>query len=294
MTHRQFASLAHKMKAGDLLGEIQANGYFNQLKPTAKLDLTTVEKWLRNSWNTESVLGQNQNIIANTGQPFVMQWAFPQAYYAAFTSTLALYKAVGFTQESHTGVLNYFGQLVSENKMPAAISFYSTGPKPKITYGNIVKPQGIEVIAFDPSDSATIDNQICQFLKSTRENKLDDKVPDFKFKNAAGGPRKILNPAMWQTVSDKVGNTTILDLLYRKRIKANYQNIDTFSATPFKAAEVLNNLLIVNDRICLTMEAYIAKAIGIQIYEPMVTGYATKITGGNVINRLGEIKQIVK
>lgn len=294
MTHRQFASLSHKLLNSDIENEIINLEFFvKRLEKAKNLNLDDVEKCLKNSWNTENVLIQNKSIIENTGQSFAMQWAFPQAYYSTFGSLLAHFKALGYTQESHTAVLKNFSSLVEQNKFPESICFYCTGAKNNFSYVNIVKPNDVASIEFDITDIKTIDNQICQFLKATREIKLDDKAPDLKFKNGKGQRRKKLTQSMWQQVSNALGHTTIMDLLYRKRIKANYQDIDTFSSSHFKGLEVLVNLSAVVSRLNLINETYIAKAIGIDNYEAMLNRHLKKVNNVTVKTRFETIKIII-
>ena len=294
MTHRQFASLSHKLVSADIENEIINLDFFvNRLEKAKNINLDEVEKWLKNSWNTENVLIQNKSIIENTGQSFAMQWAFPQAYYSTFGSLLAHFKALGYTQESHTAALKNFSMLVELKKFPESICFYCTGGKKNYEYVNIVKPDDVASMDFDTGNIKTIDNHICQFLKATREIKLDDKAPDLKFKNGKGQRRKKLSPAMWQQVSNALGHTTIMDLLYRKRIKANYQDIDTFSSTQFKGIEVLTNLSAVVNRLNLVNETYIAKAIGFDNYEAMLNRHLKKVNNETVKTRFETTKTII-
>jgi uncharacterized protein (UPF0332 family) len=294
MTHRQFASLSHKLVSADIENEIINLDFFaNKLEKAKHLNLDEIEKWLKNSWNTENVLIQNKSIIENTGQSFAMQWAFPQAYYSTFGSLLAHFKALGYTQESHTAVLKNFSSLVEQNKFPESICFYCTGGKKNYNYINIVKPNDVAPMDFDINSMKTIDNHICQFLKATREIKLDDKAPDLKFKNGKGQRRKKLSPAMWQQVSNALGHTTIMDLLYRKRIKANYQDIDTFSSTQFKGLEVLTNLSAVVSRLNLINETYIAKAIGLDNYEIMLSRHLKRVNNDTVRARFETTRTII-
>jgi hypothetical protein len=294
MTHRQFASLAHKLVNADIENEIINLDFFvNRLEKAKNLNLDEVEKWLKNSWNTENVLIQNKSIIENTGQSFAMQWAFPQAYYSTFGSLLAHFKAVGYTQESHTAVLKNFSSLVEQKKFPESICFYCTGGKKNYEFLNIVKPNDVAPMDFDTGNLKTVDNHICQFLKATREIKLDDKAPDLKFKNGKGQKRNKLSPAMWQQVSNALGHTTVMDLLYRKRIKANYQDIDTFSSSQFKGIEVLTNLSSVVDRLNLINETYIAKAIGLDNYEAMLNRHLKKVNNKTVKMRFETTKTII-
>lgn len=294
MTHRQFASLSHKLVAADIENEIINLDFFvNKLEKGKNAKLDEIEKWLKNSWNTENVLIQNKSIIENTGQSFAMQWAFPQAYYSTFGSLLAHFKALGYTQESHTAVLKNFAILVEQNKFPESICFYCTGSKKNYGFVNIVKPKDISPMDFDTNNIKTIDNHICQFLKATREIKLEDKAPDLKFKNKKGQRRKKLSPSMWLQVSNSLGHTTIMDLLYRKRIKANYQDIDTFSSPQFKGIEVLTNLSLVVSRLNLINETYVAKAIGLDNYEAMLNRHLKNVNNSAVKTRLETTKTII-
>jgi uncharacterized protein (UPF0332 family) len=294
MTHRQFASISHKLSSADIKNEIIKLDFFvNRLEKAKNLNLDEVEKWLKNSWNTENVLIQNKSIIENTGQSFAIQWAFPQAYYSTFGSLLAHFKALGYTQESHSAVLKNFSSLVEQNKYPESICFYCTGGKKTYEFVNIQKPNDIASMDFDTKNILTIDNHICQFLKTTREIKLDDKAPQFKFKNGKGQRRKKLSPAMWQQVSNALGHTTIMDLLYRKRIKANYQDIDTFYSAQFKGLEVLTNLITIVSKLNLINETYIAKAIGLDNYEVMLNRHLKKVNNETIKARLETTTAII-
>lgn len=294
MTNRQFASLANKLNNADIENEILNLDFFKyNLKSSKNLNIEEIEKWLKNSWNTENVLIQNKTIIENTGQSFSMQWAFPQAYYSTFGSLLALYKTTGQTQESHTAVLKHFSTLIEQNKFPQSISFYCSGGKNNFSYFNIEKSNELNTMDYDVTDTETIDNQICQFLKATREIKLDDRAQVLKFKNKKGQITKRLNKIMWKQVSDSVGHTTILDLLYRKRIKANYLDIDTFSAINFNGKEVLNNLSSIVNRLNMINEVYISKAIGIKNFENMLNRHIKNVNNKIVEDRFENIKIII-
>lgn len=295
MTHRQFKALAYKLNNSDIESElINLNYFLNQLSVSKNLDLSLVEMWLKNSWNTENVLFHNRSIILDTGQSFAMQWAFPQAYYSTFCSILAYFKSVGFTQTSHNAVLKEFGNLLSQDKYPNSISMFTSGNKKEINYHNITKPNIHGTIDLDLTKPETIDNQICQFLKSTREIMLDTKAPKMKFKAKNGRPRKNLTPQMWEKVSNSIGYTTIMDFLYRKRIKANYLDIETFNAKEFKGEEVLDNLCSVVNRLNLTNEVYIAKAISITEYENMLNRHLKLVNNEIVTTRLNTIKVIIE
>ena len=114
-----------------------------------------------------------------------------------------------------------------------------------------------------------------------------------KLKNKPGQKRKNLNSAKWQRVSEATGHTTIMDLLYRKRIKANYQDIETFSSTQFKGLEVLTNISLVVGRLNLINETYIAKAVGLDFYQSMLNRHLKNVKNETVEERFETIKSIV-
>ena len=294
MTHRQFAALSKKLCDADIENEILNLQYFKtQISVAQNLKIADVEMWLMNSWNTENVLFHNKHIIEGSGQSFCMQWAFPQAYYTTFCSILAYYKSVGFTQTSHNAVLKEFGNLISQSKYPESISLYTSASKKNVTYNNIIKPNLDTTIELDLNVPETVDNQICQLLKSTREVMSENKAPKMKFKAKSGQLRKNLTPEMWEKVSDSIGFTTIMDFLYRKRIKANYLDIETFNAAEFKGALVLENLSMVVNRLNLTNETFIAKAIGIDEFERILGKHLANVNNEIASKRLDTIKSIV-
>jgi len=295
MTHRQFSALSNKLYQADIENEILNLPYFkDQLSKAQNLKIGEVEMWLINSWNTENVLFHNTHILENSGQSFCMQWAFPQANYTTFCSILAYFKSVGFTQMSHAAVSKEFGNLVSQGKYPESISLYTSASKKNVVYHNITKPNLETTIELDLNVPETVDNQICQFLKSTREIMSDNKAPKMRFKAKSGQLRKNLTPQMWDKVSESIGNTTIMDFLYRKRIKANYLDIETFNSAEFKGKLVLENLCKVVDRLNLTNEVYIAKAIGIAEFDRILDKHIKTVNNEIAKKRRETIKSILE
>lgn len=294
MNNRQFLALATKIKNSDIENELLNNKYFiNKVSRAAKYDKSEVEMWLKNAWNTEKVLKENFVIIENTEQAFCMQWAFPQAYYSAYGILLAKFKAIGHTETTHTAVLKKFGFLLEEGKLPESISFYCNGIEKEIEYFNINKPTNINSnVILDISDDDTINNHICQFLGATRKLRLKEKARSMNFKRKDGKRRKNLYKEHWEKVSKSIGNTTILDFLYRKRIKGNYQDIETYNANNFNGKLVLNSLCDIINKLNLVNEAYIYRAIGSSDYEKILNSHLERVCNQSVLSRFKTIKLI--
>lgn len=294
MNNRQFLALATKFKNADLENELINNDYFlNKISRAAKYSKSEVEMWLKNAWNTEKVLEENETVIENTGQSFCMQWAFPQAYYSAFGVILAKFKAIGHTETTHSAVLKKYGTILEEGKLPESISLYCRGIDKEIEYFNIDRPEKIDSnMAIDITDEKTINNHICQFLGATRRLRLKEKAASMKFYKKDGIRRKNLRKEHWEKVSHSIGNTTILDFLYRKRIKGNYQDIETYNASNFNGEEVLKNLCTVIDRLNFVNESYIYKAIGHNDYKSILDEHLRRVENHTVLERYKTIKLI--
>ena len=296
MNNRQFLALSAKLTNADLENEIINNYYFlKKLSRAARYNKNEVAMWLKNAWNTEKVLQNNKDIISNTGQSFCMQWAFPQAYYSAFGIIMAKYKSIGHTETSHTNVLKKYGTLLEENKLPESISIYCNGIDKEFVFYNIEKPIKLDSnMHIDISDESTINNHICQFLGATRRLRLKEKASSMKFYKKDGGQRKNLSKDNWMKVSQSIGNTTILDFLYRKRIKANYQDIETYNASNFNGSLVLNNLCDIIDRLNFVNETYVYKAIGDYDYKDILEHHLANVDNESVKERYENIKMIIK
>lgn len=298
MNDLQFKALAHRLTQADIENEILNNKYFwRKLNLSRKHSKEEVEQWLKNSWNTERVLALNRSIINDSGQSFCMQWAFPQAYYAVYGSIMAMFKTVGFTESSHTSVLKKYASMMISEKLPESIGICCDGINGAFIFHNIVKPE-IKTgnMELDLLDEITVDNQICRFLIATRKLRLDDKKGDFKskFRTKKGGYRTKFENEHWQQVSDALGPSSIIDFLYRKRIKGNYEDIDTYSCEYFNGGSVLRNLIKVVDRIKLVNETYIAKAIGYNRFEAIAHAHLDKVDNSKLRKRLAITKSILE
>ena len=295
MNKRQFKALGYRLVNSDIENEIINNPYYLRINRSANYSNVEVAQWLKNSWNTERVLFQNQDIVANTNQAFCMQWAFPQAYYAVFGNIIAMFKAIGYTETSHTAVLKKYALIMQENKLPESIGICCNGIDKHFDYHNIALPENVDGhMDLDLSDSDTIDHHICQFLRATRRNRLKEKAPKMNFKTKAGKKRKNLSRDNWEQVSNSIGPTSIVDFLYRKRIKGNYQDIETYNCPYFDGQSVLSDLITIVDRLNLTNETYLSKAIGFKNYKDIAENHIDKVQNEQLEQRIRTIEQLEK
>ena len=262
MTSVQFAALAARLQIDGLARDTEAAIRSQRMTAATSCDRATVARWLLNGWSTEILLCLNQSAFNETDAlRHSLHWAFPQAYYSAFSLALGYFKAVGFPETSHKAVLRKFAQEVIDGRYPDAISFALTGAG-SLVFKGLRATSLPTTITFDASDPAIVDGQITQYLRATRGNDLKAKKQELKFKTKTGGKKKALRKAEWEEVASKLGPTALLHLLYRKRIKANYKDIETFLHPEMNPHRMYANLLTVLDGINFVHEAFIATAMG--------------------------------
>ena len=217
-------------------------------------------KWLKNSWNTERILRMSKEYIGDN--PFALQWSFPQAYYAVFCLYQALVVAQGNCCLSHKATLKEFAQKIEKKFFPDDFCFSLSGG-PKVFFRHNLLECNYEVLSFNEFDMKSVDSQIFHFLCATRKECISSHKPEYlkKFK------RKRLLKDEDKLVAAEVENTTLLHLLYRKRIKANYKDIDTFLSEIIDSEQICDDLATIVWRVNSVLEFYISRYIGMKKLE---------------------------
>jgi uncharacterized protein (UPF0332 family) len=260
-TAAQFFALAQRLQRKKLTASIQP--WLDQhlrFKKAKNCELAEVERWIRNAWNTERVL-RAQLELDEEGKRFALQWAFPQAYYAVFCQVLAFFHTHGATERSHAAVLRKFGELVREGRFPKELSCHADGGMNEIRLSNVTissgSPRNFQDLLTPPSE-----DELAGFLRATRKKQLNAKKPDHKLKTTSGKAKTSFSKSDWDAVSRGLGPTTILSLLYRKRLKANYDSIDTFLDPSIDGDGIMHSLVAVVDSMALVFEAAQHRVIG--------------------------------
>lgn len=283
---------------------LKKNIFFNTLKlKNENFDLDSIRKLLWNSWSTEyafklTTLADNEEFYK-----FALHWNFPQAYYSIYLSLTAFHETQGLANEQHEKSIKIFGSSVKDGHYPQAISFYSKGFHENYEY------RGIETFEKFPKDYyglARIESleeaqlQIALFLKSTRkkiaENKREKlkKNNDNKFLNKKGEFRKAFLKVHWDLIYKTIPETTILNIMYRLRIKANYHDVESFinADIDFKIFhECLSNIIYYLN---FVHEAYICKVVGKIEYEKILNKFPGHLNDETAIKRYTEFEKQMK
>lgn len=249
-----------------------------KVREVSRIDVDYVKTQLINSWNTERLLCMTKDQFSVEGNGFVAQWAFPQAYYATFNSTLASFECSGFNERKHTPVRKKVSELASRSVLPKGLNVYvDGGPKDCQVTGMDVDLTNYSSVKLDRTDPNNIKAHLATFLKSTRKQHLEENKTNVKIMTKDRKKRKVsYNASDWEKVSQSLGKTSWLCLFYRKRIKSNYRDIDTFLSPDFATSQVLNGLA---EFVCvynLANEINIANHLGIKIIKAWAPeGFAT-------------------
>lgn len=296
VTMGRFIALAHHLNYDQSARQLKTVPYFGQkLQRNHEADLKYVRRLLYNSWNTEYLLRASEQ-QSDDYLRIALHWSFPQAYYCVYLNLHAFLVAKGINAKTHEGILRQFGSLVRHGAYPKAMSFH--------LMGELSEPSFVHLPHYNPALAKTTvelspirnieeaDTSIAGFLRTTRREKAELLKAERQsrkrnaLKTKDGRVRQSFQREHWKVITDRMGITTILDLLYRLRIKANYQDIDSFiqdriDCRPFYTAlrEIIAYLNFVH-------ESYTAKVIGVQQFERIVEDFPGKAEQQFVQNRL--------
>ena len=147
-----------------------------------------------------------------------------------------------------------------------------------------------------------VELQIISFLKSTRkqnaENKRKRGLNDFSknkdFQTKDGELVKRFTKKHWDFIYSKIPETTLLNLIYRLRIKANYLDIQTFINADLDFKKFHESIGKVISYLNFVHEAYFCKAVGISEYEKIFQSFGGHVFDDKAKRRFVTIKKLSK
>lgn len=272
--------------------------YFNKLKVrNSNFNIEQVKKLLWNSWSTEYAYRIGEKLDNNEYYKFSLHWNFPQAYYSVYLSMTAFHETQGVSNDQHEKSIKLFGNSIKDKHYPSAIGFYSAGLKNEFTYFGFK-----EFTSFPKSNSVLskidclldAEIQLATFLKTTRRKNAEDKrgrlekQNDNRFTNGKGEFRKTFNKSHWDIIYKTIPITSVFNLLYRLRIKANYRDIESFINADIDFRSFHASLGELIYYLNFVHEAYIAKTVGAKEYKKILDSFPGHLNGKTAINRYEE------
>lgn len=293
-----FFSIIYCINCNDERFKLKKVPYYNDIKiKNEKFDIDQVRKLLWNSWSTEYAYRIGEKIDNNEYYKFSLHWNFPQAYYSVYLSMTAFHETQGIANEQHEKSIKLFGNSVKDNHYPSAIAFYSSGLKNEFEY------RGLSTFKEFPKENSVLSKidcledaelQLATFLKTTRRKNAEDKRNRFekqndrRFRNEKGKFRKSFSKKHWDIIYTTIPITSVFNLLYRLRIKANYHDIESFINADIDFKSFHKSLGELIYYLNFIHEAYVAKAIGIVEYEKILMEFPSHLNTDTALKRFNE------
>lgn len=319
---RAFAYLASRGNADrsgafrSLRRRVEASGSLPDGR-RADADIATVHNILRNAWGTELLLALGESVIEEDELVRLSNnWSVVQTYYVAYHATQALAVAKGFVRpDSHPKTQRQFTDFWAARPIeiaPWTLAATSGG------FANI--PASIQIDdgihAWTACTHLTSWSLCCKALRTTRQDEVDAA---FKRKReakrrarrnawrqeeddrlrAGRRPRKEptfrlprLTPSEKANVESSVRPYTLIDYLYRLRIRTNYEDATMFTDGPEddrSSVSVRSDLCLIASTTLFLHELYIAVLVGQERFRQWVDEWVNDnvpaLVGGGLVER---------
>jgi hypothetical protein len=262
---------------------LKATPFYNQIAiKNPDFSVESVKKLLWNSWSTEYAFRIGELLDNREYYKYSLHWNFPQAYYSAYLAMTAFHETQGIANEQHEKSIRIFGNSIKDGHYPDAISYYVSGSKDEFEYFGLKAFKGFEDGFSSLSNIECLvdaEQQIATFLKTTRIQNADEKKRraknqnDKRFHTSKGTFKKSFQKQDWDLIFTTIPVTSIFNLLYRLRIKANYKDIETFINANIDFRKFHENLGQLIYYLNFVHEAYVVKAIGIKAYDQILRDF---------------------
>lgn len=279
-----YTALAHKV--------VQSGCLTNPTKVT--IDYNQISSSLRNAWGTELLINIGRDLV---DEPELVKlsnnWITVQAYYVLYHSTQAVAVAKGYRRpRSHPRTQKTFHNLWANRNLslePWTLSYGSEGAQN--IPSSITIDDTIHNWCHCSSDTAW--SLVCKALKTTREDKLAEsfkKAREHKKKEKirilrqaeaesiglGRKPKKTskvrlpqLTPTEKLSIDRNKSPTTIIDYLYRLRLRTNYDDSSMFTDGPeneHAPIQVRDDFSIITGGTLLLAELTVSKVVGQDVF----------------------------
>lgn len=254
--------------------KLETKAYFGSIKrkPAGDVDFAVARKWLTNAWSTEYFLSNITDDLGADVAAYAVHWAFPQAYYAVYAQRMAHSVIQGHKEDAHQKVIKRFGYDAKANRLPTSLSICVTGVRNDLEhYGISVIPNFNTDTRLRRRDPNSVIGYVGSALRGTRQFDLNRvrKERSKDFLTAKGQPSKKLGKEQWREIETAIGPTSILSYLYRKRLKANYDNVDALHSDVIDAPVLLRDVRSIVRSFALVHESLIVCKLGRKSFEKM-------------------------
>ncbi len=167
----------------------------------------------------------------------------------------------------HAAALKLAGKLVERGVLPPPWDAWCSGcPQTgALTFGGLI-PSTTPVHVLSSPDPWTSDDRLAMFLRTTRAKELNRRFDQERSRKAAPGrTRRDLSRFEKERIAESMAPTTMFDVLWRMRKKANYDDADTFvlgAAGGLDAHGFGQAFILVADATVASLEALASAYVG--------------------------------
>ena len=275
---------------------VRATGWFSQSQVKKNVDVDQVVASLRNAWGTELLLEMSGGFESDEMISVSNNWAVIWVYYVLYHATQALVVARGQPRPaSHPATQNAFAQNWCSSKsdlVPWSLGIDASGCL-NVPAGKSVQ----KVHAWSGCDSSSCWSLAAKALGTTRDDRFEEKRKELRLKRqvenrklwekeeaarvAAGRKQRKkpkfalpnLAPADKAAIDKKLRVTTMMDYLYRLRIRSNYVDTEMFTEgpeNPMHSRSVHRTLRLITSTSLFLHELHVGALLGRQTFEPIV------------------------
>lgn len=225
---------------------------------------------LRNAWATEVLLNAPRILGSRDLIGFANLWAPVQAYYAIFGALTALAMTAGSSSppKTHQAMLQWAGSRLPEANSPFVEPWTARVLGSPAAY----RYEGFGGVTIEPISnlaSPRLENAphlLAKALKTTRRDQLEGKRESWLKDGTtkAGTKRKRMPTAEFNAKAEKFRPTTLFDLLWRLRVRSNYEEGDALlsgALGPRDAAAFHDAMTEIVAATLVTIEIYLAHVV---------------------------------
>lgn len=241
-------------------------------RPLRPPEMARVRKWLTNAWSTEYFLSSTTELLDDDAKTYSVHWAFPQAYYSVYALRMAYTTILGYGDDKHQTVIRRFGDDANNCRLPLSLAISVTGIDGQFEHNGFPAGKFNSNTGLIRTNVDSVTGYVGSALRGTRRGDLDRLRQDMKreFKTSKGTYRKNLRRDDWLRVADCLGPTSIMSYMYRKRLKANYDDVNMFYHQVVDAPLLLQDISNIVKAVAFVHEALILVHVGLKMYKVLL------------------------
>jgi hypothetical protein len=300
--YNHFKAIRQHIESFKDRNDLRLVNFYNDLRRTSdNAESGKSFNYLLNSWSTEKTLLFPIHVDASEYLRYSLQWSFPQAYYSVYLNMAAFRETRGSQSNNHQSGIRAFGTSINHGHYPEAISFRAVGLYKNFRFHGLSEFPG-HFKGFNSSEEVSnlsdAQTQIASFLNSTRKGGAKENLEKLKKRNDEGFQSengeflKRLSKKHWDKIYKTIPATSLMNLLYRLRIIANYHNVEAFVNADLDFKAFHENLIFIVDYLNFVHEAYFVKVVGNSRYKKLIGGIPKDLISDTAIRRYELIKKI--